>query len=94
MDFRDTGEASSVMATDAIEMLANSPAHGARRRTCRATQRTPVSEPVADSSGAKRTLAARGDSKEVKAQLYPVEVDHARDALLTDFGKDTLQRTW
>ncbi|QQV78842.1 ribonucleoside-diphosphate reductase subunit alpha [Sphingomonas aliaeris] len=29
-------------------------------------------------------------SKEVKPQLYPVEVDHSRDALLTDFGKDTL----
>ncbi|MES2045032.1 MAG: hypothetical protein V4475_14255, partial [Pseudomonadota bacterium] len=35
--------------------------------------------------GARRKLAARGDSKEVKAQLYPVEVDHSRDALLTDF---------
>ncbi|WP_225883365.1 ribonucleoside-diphosphate reductase subunit alpha [Sphingomonas aliaeris] len=26
----------------------------------------------------------------MKPQLYPVEVDHSRDALLTDFGKDTL----
>src|SRR3569623_161076 len=43
-----------------------------------------------DKGGAKRKLAARGDSKEVKAQLYPVEVDHSRDALLTDFGKETL----
>jgi ribonucleoside-diphosphate reductase alpha chain len=31
------------------------------------------------------------DSKSVKAIVYPVEVDHSRDALLTDFGKDTLQ---
>jgi len=46
---------------------------------------------VEDTSGAKRTLAARGDSKEVKAQLYPVEVDRSRDALLTEFGKDTLK---
>ena len=81
MDFRDTGEASTVMATDAIEMLATSPAATAPA----AAESTP------DTSGAKRTLAARGDSKEVKAQLYPVEVDHARDALLTDFGKDTLK---
>jgi ribonucleoside-diphosphate reductase alpha chain len=52
-----------------------------------------TSAPVDTSSkngGAKRKLATRGDSKEVKQQLYPVEVDHSRDALLTDFGKDTL----
>ncbi|MFA6123856.1 ribonucleoside-diphosphate reductase subunit alpha [Sphingomonas sp.] len=71
MDFRNTGEASTDMATDAIEALA--------------------SAPVEDTSGAQRKLSARGDSKEVKAQLYPVEVDHSRDALLTDFGKDTLR---
>jgi hypothetical protein len=50
--------------------------------------------PAADTSskhgGAKRKLNTRGDSKAVKQQLYPVEVDHSRDALLTDFGKDTL----
>ena len=71
MDFRNTGEASTDMATDAIEALA--------------------SAPVEDTSGAQRKLSARGDSKEVKAQLYPVEVDHSRDALLTDFGKETLR---
>jgi ribonucleoside-diphosphate reductase alpha chain len=31
------------------------------------------------------------DSKAVHARPYPVEVDHSRDALLTDFGKDTLR---
>lgn len=30
------------------------------------------------------------DSMEITPQLYAVEVDHSRDALLTDFGKDTL----
>jgi ribonucleoside-diphosphate reductase alpha chain len=30
------------------------------------------------------------DSKSVKPQLFAVEVDHSRDSLLTDFGKDTL----
>ncbi|AOH84113.1 ribonucleotide-diphosphate reductase subunit alpha [Sphingomonas panacis] len=43
-----------------------------------------------DSNGADRKLAERGDSKAVRAQLYPVEVDHSRDGLLTDFGKETL----
>jgi ribonucleoside-diphosphate reductase alpha chain len=31
------------------------------------------------------------DSKSVKPLLYQVEIDRSRDALLTDFGKDTLQ---
>ena len=75
MDFRDTEEVKADMATDMIEALASS---------VQAAQTT-------DRNGADRKLAARGDSKEVKAQLYPVEVDHSRDALLTDFGKETLR---
>src|ERR1700741_2138113 len=31
------------------------------------------------------------DSRAVATQAYPVEVDHSRDALLTDFGKETLK---
>jgi ribonucleoside-diphosphate reductase alpha chain len=31
------------------------------------------------------------DSKRINAQLYAVDVDHSRDALLTDFGKETLK---
>jgi ribonucleoside-diphosphate reductase alpha chain len=38
-------------------------------------------------SGAK----AGSDSKSVAPQAFAVEVDRSRDALLTDFGKDTLQ---
>jgi ribonucleoside-diphosphate reductase alpha chain len=33
----------------------------------------------------------RPDSKSVKPQLFDVTVDHSRDALLTEFGKDTLK---
>jgi ribonucleoside-diphosphate reductase alpha chain len=40
---------------------------------------------------AKRAKAGAPDSKSVTPIVYPVEVDHGRDALLTDFGKDTLQ---
>ncbi|HEX8366231.1 MAG TPA: ribonucleoside-diphosphate reductase subunit alpha [Allosphingosinicella sp.] len=32
-----------------------------------------------------------GDSRSVSPQLFAVEVDRSRDALLTDFGKDTLK---
>ncbi|WP_413062230.1 ribonucleoside-diphosphate reductase subunit alpha [Sphingomonas carotinifaciens] len=35
--------------------------------------------------------AAVADSKAIRPQPYPVEVDHARDANLTDFGKETLK---
>lgn len=74
MDFRDTGEVSTDMATDMIEALAAAAA------------------PADDGKGtADRKLSARSDSKEIHVQLYPVEVDHSRDALLTDFGKDTLR---
>ncbi|TPG49867.1 ribonucleoside-diphosphate reductase subunit alpha [Sphingomonas glacialis] len=74
MDFRDTGEVSTDMATDMIEALAAAAA------------------PADDGKGtADRKLSARSDSKEIHVQLYPVEVDHSRDALLTDFGKDTLK---
>ena len=78
MDFRDSREANTDMATDAIEALSSSAA-------------PPVEDTSGVRNGAGRKLAARGDSKEVKAQLYPVEVDHSRDALLTEFGKDTLK---
>jgi ribonucleoside-diphosphate reductase alpha chain len=33
---------------------------------------------------------AKSDSGAWVPKIYPVEVDHSRDALLTDFGKDTL----
>ena len=77
MDFRDSQEASVNMATDAIEAVA-------------AEAAAPVADTSSKHGGAKRKLNTRGDSKAVKQQLYPVEVDHSRDALLTDFGKETL----
>ena len=41
-------------------------------------------------SVAKAAVAAKEDSKSVMPRRFVIEVDHARDALLTDFGKDTL----
>ena len=35
--------------------------------------------------------AAGTGSRSIKPQLWPVEVDHSRDKLLTDFGKETLK---
>ncbi|WP_299422652.1 ribonucleoside-diphosphate reductase subunit alpha, partial [Sphingomonas bacterium] len=39
---------------------------------------------------AKPKKAEKRDSKSITPQPYALEVDHSRDALLTDFGKDTL----
>ncbi len=43
-----------------------------------------VATTVSDSARAKADAANEGP------KIYPVEVDHSRDSLLTDFGKDTL----
>ena len=40
---------------------------------------------------AKAPKTRLSESKEAIQKLYPVEMDHSRDSLLTDFGKDTLQ---
>ena len=45
---------------------------------------------TADSATSATKATATPDSKSVRPQPYPVEVDHSRDALLTDFGKETL----
>jgi ribonucleoside-diphosphate reductase alpha chain len=42
-------------------------------------------------SSAAADDAPVSESKRINAQLYAVEVDHSRDALLTDFGKETLR---
>ncbi|MFN3725077.1 MAG: ribonucleoside-diphosphate reductase subunit alpha [Allosphingosinicella sp.] len=48
-----------------------------------------ATEATAKAKKAKKP-AAETDSKTVAPVIYPVEVDHSRDALLTDFGKETL----
>ncbi len=50
-----------------------------------------TSAPTLDQPSAAPATAAPRTSKTVDVQLYAVEVDHSRDALLTDFGKDTLK---
>ncbi|WP_373461840.1 ribonucleoside-diphosphate reductase subunit alpha [Sphingomonas sp. SORGH_AS_0879] len=45
---------------------------------------------AADTAQASTPAPTPADTKSVRPQPYPVEVDHARDARLTDFGKETL----
>ncbi len=45
---------------------------------------------AATAASAPASAPERLDSKAIHAPKYTVEVDHSRDALLTEFGKDTL----
>lgn len=55
----------------------------------RVNDSTDIAEaPVTEAAAAPK---AKRDSKTIDAQLYAVEVDHGRDALLTEFGKETLK---
>src|SRR3954469_16027214 len=49
-----------------------------------------ASDVAAATVEAPKKARAAGEGKAPKPKVYPVEVDHSRDALLTDFGKDTL----
>jgi ribonucleoside-diphosphate reductase alpha chain len=40
---------------------------------------------------APKKARAAGEGKAPKPKAYPVEVDHSRDSLLTDFGRETLK---
>jgi ribonucleoside-diphosphate reductase alpha chain len=42
-------------------------------------------------SGVEGAKAEKGDSKSVNVRAFDVVVDHGRDSLLTDFGKETLK---
>jgi len=52
---------------------------------------TTMDRPAADASNASgASVSGERASTAIDPQPFPVEVDHSRDALLTDFGKDTL----
>jgi ribonucleoside-diphosphate reductase alpha chain len=46
---------------------------------------------VTTAEAPKKPKAEKGDSKTVNVRSFDVQVDHTRDALLTDFGKETLK---
>jgi len=87
----DLSGSSEVSANDVATTI-DSPAVKAEK-TAIPTTAIPVVEKAADGAASPAAPAAPKsghDSSEVRPQPYPVEVDHSRDALLTDFGKDTL----
>lgn len=83
---RETGvmdlSGSSEVGSNDVATIIDSPAKEPRTNAAPAATEAPAAEPKAKKPGI--------DSMEITPQLYPIEVDHSRDALLTDFGKDTL----
>ncbi len=55
-----------------------------------ADQGTAMASDMMEMTADARTEATLPASHQVRARPYPVEVDHSRDARLTDFGKETL----
>ncbi len=84
MDFRDGQEATNDMATS----VAGSAAGDMASNLIEAAAANAAAGVAATVKKAK--AAAKVDSKSIRPQIFPVEVDHSRDALLTDFGKETL----
>ena len=75
MDFRDTQEASN---SDVSASVTEAPAKNVAGNES-STATNIVAKP-----------AALDDSRAIAPQPYALEVDHSRDSLLTEFGKDTL----
>src|SRR3954462_15738884 len=50
-----------------------------------------ASDVAAAAVEAPKKARAAGEGKSPKPKAYPVEIDHGRDSLLTDFGKETLK---
>ncbi|OQW75331.1 MAG: ribonucleotide-diphosphate reductase subunit alpha [Proteobacteria bacterium ST_bin14] len=86
MDFRDGQEVTSDMATSLLSSLSSDSAGGLARDPAASA----IEAATAGATAAAKKAVATPDSKSIKPQLFPVEVDRSRDALLTDFGKETL----
>ncbi len=86
MDFRDGQEVTSDMATSLLSSLSGDNAGGLARDPAASA----IEAASAGATAAAKKAVATPDSKSIKPQLFPVEVDRSRDALLTDFGKETL----
>jgi ribonucleoside-diphosphate reductase alpha chain len=71
--------------------LSGSSESGAADAMSAAVEVTRKTAKPAAKAGREAGAQPASDSKSVKPIAYPVEVDHSRDSLLTDFGKETLK---
>jgi ribonucleoside-diphosphate reductase alpha chain len=79
---------SSEVSSNDVATIIDSPAKEAKASKGAAVNAAPPE--TTDAKSAAAAPKPSSGSMEVHAQLFAVEVDHSRDALLTDFGKDTL----
>ncbi len=79
----DLSGSSEVGASD-VATIFDSPSKEARAAN------SATATAAAASAAVKAEHKPSSGSMDVHAQLFAIEVDHSRDALLTDFGKDTL----
>ncbi|MXP26277.1 ribonucleoside-diphosphate reductase subunit alpha [Altererythrobacter indicus] len=61
-----------------------------RDMTGPSSENSPAAPSLSDDSAAEETAAVKTDSKSINPRRFNVQVDRSRDALLTDFGKETL----
>jgi ribonucleoside-diphosphate reductase alpha chain len=80
----DLSGSSEVSSNDVATMM-DSP-----KETKAAAPAAAAEAPAAEAPAKAEKAKVSTGSTEIRPQLYPIEVDHSRDALLTDFGKDTL----
>jgi ribonucleoside-diphosphate reductase alpha chain len=95
MDFRDTQSTTTDnndVATSVIESVAPiSKPEGAVADGAATPQALTPQAPTPQAKASATQNVQGGEASKVIDAPYPLDVDHARDALLTDFGKETLK---
>ncbi|MGE8141525.1 ribonucleoside-diphosphate reductase subunit alpha [Novosphingobium sp. NPDC080210] len=87
-----SGEAMAKSAPAASKEAGNTPALGMTEKSDAGSEALVEKLGVEAMAGALAAATAKpaDDSKAIHERRFAIEVDHARDALLTDFGKETL----
>ena len=91
MDLSGNSEASaSDVTVPTIEAPPKKPVLG-KAEAAKAKPADPAAKGAAPAASAAAAAAEDGDSRAVRPPVHAVEVDRGRDALLTEFGKETLR---
>jgi ribonucleoside-diphosphate reductase alpha chain len=95
MDFRDTGRGADAEMNDVLEaeLVTEAETEIAEKVDGKAASKKPVPSKV-EGAATNHDAAyekAESDSKTVDVRRFSIITDNSRDALLTEFGKDTLQ---
>ncbi|NYT40945.1 ribonucleoside-diphosphate reductase subunit alpha [Sphingomonas sp. R-74633] len=91
MEFRDTENSVNDTVTEAPTAAKTATDAAAKTASDGAAKAASAAKSAAEDAKASVKVRKKNDSKAVAPQAYDVEVDHSRDALLTEFGKETLR---